>query len=241
MSRRCSAILYQITKEATMRATRLRLISQHTALCSGRFLLYVLAVFGIIFSCKADDDVEKVNVDDYFTLNETDLLKLEAPTGDDVIIKEILESVNVAEIEIVSTNLTNNETFTMPVVNAVAVFKCYECNSFYDSDCAESDGDMLVKFETECSKSKPSRDVFDQISPIGCRKILQSVRKDYRIIRQCAFTEKNMAGKKRVGSKDVLRYLYQCDANLCNGVISIHYTAQGLFMALVLPLYFLLY
>jgi hypothetical protein len=46
----------------------------------------------------------------------------------------------------------------------------------------------------------------------------ESVEKDVRVMRECAYTGENVEGQKRTGNLGIRMYFYQCDKeDNCNG------------------------
>uniref|UniRef100_A0A914E1Y8 Uncharacterized protein n=1 Tax=Acrobeloides nanus TaxID=290746 RepID=A0A914E1Y8_9BILA len=76
-----------------------------------------------------------------------------------------------------------------------------------------------------------------------CRKIVQNVEfirekktvEETRIIRECAYTDEKLDGKKRTGNKGIILYLYQCqneNNEPCNASNALSYSIMSVVASL---------
>ncbi|XP_014784464.1 uncharacterized protein LOC106879419 [Octopus bimaculoides] len=87
--------------------------------------------------------------------------------------------------------------------------KCYNCNSSpFQSGrfCVELP--RKSSFEIDC-------DLF-QKNYTRCRKVVQNVDDDVRIIRQCATSDGKLGCESRVGTKNIKMKYCLCDKDRCN-------------------------
>jgi len=137
-------------------------------------------------------------------------------------------------VSVVSIAAVANETTPL----ALDSLQCYKCVSTIDNDCAKYDEDLFEKsYKVDClsEKEKPTSAVFSDSKPVGCRKIVQEVEGEERIVRQCAFSGDNVEGLKRTGNKGVRLFYYQCNGDLCNGAARVG-QMMAVMIALVLAL-----
>ncbi|KFM58231.1 hypothetical protein X975_04859, partial [Stegodyphus mimosarum] len=106
-------------------------------------------------------------------------------------------------------------TFAFTIRTGFAI-KCWECNSRYDRDCGDPFNNATFAL-TDCNQRNLEH--FPQQQATVCRKILQKVRDDYRIVRGCGFLSSEKEGSdcfKRAGTFNVLIQYCSCDSDGCN-------------------------
>ncbi|KAI6191970.1 hypothetical protein M3Y97_00285500 [Aphelenchoides bicaudatus] len=102
--------------------------------------------------------------------------------------------------------------------------QCYICNSLTkgQENCASSDETALKPYLKTCSNINQGQ--LKGRSATMCRKILQEVHEQEGVIRECAYTgEDELDGKRRIGNKGIILYLYQCEnenGKACNSASS---------------------
>jgi len=110
---------------------------------------------------------------------------------------------------------------------------CYECTSARDPGCADEyegsskfphEGKLKFNYSRNCADP----DLLPYYRPgepvpvaVGCRKILQEVDSNTRVVRQCAYQAPDgayeVSGLKRTGNQGVRLFYYQCARDYCNG------------------------
>lgn len=99
---------------------------------------------------------------------------------------------------------------------AWSVQECYKCSSRNkgEEDCAETDK-LIDAWKHDCSQNKPTN--YQGSEPVGCRKIIQEIDGEDGIVRECAYTGKDVEGLKRTGNKGIRIFYHQCsDKDNCN-------------------------
>lgn len=83
--------------------------------------------------------------------------------------------------------------------------QCFQCNSFYNSSCAdpfnETSQILIQSYLKEC----PSESTY-------CRKTDQTVRDNSRTVRQCGVIEDQMNCHEKVGSKTLRAHYCTCNS-----------------------------
>jgi hypothetical protein len=91
---------------------------------------------------------------------------------------------------------------------------CYNCNSSpdYDGKDCEGDSPKLEPFSVNCTE----RGINDQVEYKYCRKTVQDVEGDYRVVRSCATGGRVGECIDRTGTKEIKITYCECEGNLCN-------------------------
>ncbi|CAD5229471.1 unnamed protein product [Bursaphelenchus okinawaensis] len=88
---------------------------------------------------------------------------------------------------------------------------CYQCNSLTTGQevCEGSDEKKLGTYKKPCPKLTDGALAGTEAN--SCRKIIQRVEGEEAIVRECAYTgDEEVDGKRRIGNKGIVLYLYQC-------------------------------
>ncbi|CAH1984752.1 unnamed protein product [Acanthoscelides obtectus] len=110
--------------------------------------------------------------------------------------------------------------------------QCYDCNSKFDPRCGDPFDPYTIGI-VNCSEKRLPH------FPVLCRKIVQKVEGETRVIRGCGYIRDDHDDKqcfKRTGTANVEVVHCSCTTSLCNSANSIHLSYLGYFSLLVLAI-----
>jgi len=138
-------------------------------------------------------------------------------------------------------------TLVLGLIAGCSGIRCYSCNSHYDRNCLDPFNNYTIE-NVDCGQEThrmthlpPKEDGSPHIANI-CRKTVQIVSEEIRVIRSCGWlpNEKSMKGRDcftRTGTHQVMVYHCVCGHDGCNGAT--HSTVQYTVLVglVILPLF----
>jgi len=109
-------------------------------------------------------------------------------------------------------------------VETVFGIKCYVCNSGYQyggDDCLDREKLKNSDYLVDCAEEE-ARDHVANGTYKYCRIFGQTVRSEYRLIRQCASDGRTDKCIERTGTKEIKLSYCHCDQDGCNGASNLY-------------------
>jgi len=142
--------------------------------------------------------------------------------------------------------ITLATTIVLSTISSSSGIKCFSCNSHYDKNC----GDPFNNYTTEminCDQEEhrmthlPLKDDETRYSANICRKTVQIVQEEVRVIRSCGWLPNPESMKDRdcftrTGTHQVMVYHCVCKGDACNEGVHNTVLSMVLLGLVMLPL-----